>query len=240
MARKIVVASGKGGVGKTTLTVGLAKALTALGNRVLIIDCDRLRSVDLLVGVTENLVYDFGDVILGNCEPEQAIYEKKGLGVVSCPTDYEGIDEEKMKALAEHYDCDYNFILFDAPAGIDRGLTLACAAADNGIVVSTPDLVCVRSACTAAREMEKMGVAESRLIINRAQKKDITKGRLLNVDKVIDSTQVQLIGVVPEDEKLRLGSMGGEIYKRRQTSYSAFTNIAKRICGQYIELGQLK
>lgn len=240
MAKKIVIASGKGGVGKTTLTVGLAKALTALGNRVLIIDCDRLRSVDLLVGVTESLVYDFGDVIFGNCEPEKAVYEKNGIGVLSCPASYEGIDGEKMRALSEHYDCDYNFILFDAPAGIDRGLELASAAADKGIVVSTPDLVCVRSACTAAKEMEKMGVAECRLVINRVHKKDITKGRLLNVDRVIDDTQVQLIGVVPEDERVRLGSMGGEIYKKRFVSYTAFTNIAKRICGQYIALSILK
>lgn len=236
MAVKIVVASGKGGVGKTTLTVALGKALTAFGNRVLIIDCDRLRSVDLLVGITKELVYDFGDVILGRCEAEQAVYEQKGLCVISCPSDYDNITVEGMKKLTEHYDCDYNYILFDAPAGIGEGLKLACAAAERGIVVSTPDLVCVRSACTAAREMEKMGVPESRLIINRAHKKDIVKGRLLNVDKVIDSTQVQLIGVVPEDEKLKLGAMGGDIYKKRQLSYTAFSNIAKRICGQYIAL----
>lgn len=236
MAVKIVVASGKGGVGKTTLTVALGKALTAFGNRVLIIDCDRLRSVDLLVGITKELVYDFGDVILGRCEAEQAVYEQKGLCVISCPSDYDNITVEGMKKLTEYYDCDYNYILFDAPAGIGEGLKLACAAAEKGIVVSTPDFVCVRSACTAAREMEKMGVPESRLIINRAHKKDIVKGRLLNVDKVIDSTQVQLIGVVPEDEKLKLGAMGGDIYKKRQLSYTAFSNIAKRICGQYIAL----
>ena len=240
MAKKIVVASGKGGVGKSTFTVGLARALTALGNRVLIIDCDRLRSIDLFLGVTAELVYDFGDVIKKNCEPEAAIYENSGIGVVSCPLSYEGIDSEKMKAMVEEYDCDYNFILLDAPAGIDTGLVLASAAADSAIVVSTPDLVCVRSACTAAREMEKLGVSHSRLVINRAMKKDITKGRLLNVDKVIDSTQVQLIGVVPEDAKIKLGSMGGVIYKRGQDSYTAFSNIAKRICGQYIALSTLK
>ncbi len=236
MAKKIVVASGKGGVGKSTFTVGLAKALVAMGNKVLIIDCDRLRSIDLLLGVTAELVYDFGDVIKKNCEPEAAVYENKGVGVVSCPLSYEGIDGDGMKALVEYYNYDYNYIFLDAPAGIDRGLELAAAGADNGIVVSTPDLVCVRSACTAARELEKMGVGENRLIINRANKKDITRGRLLNVDKVIDSTMVQLIGVVPEDAKLRLGSMGGEIYKRGQLSRTAFSNIAKRMCGQYIAL----
>lgn len=240
MAKKIVVASGKGGVGKSTFTVGLAKALTALGNKVLIIDCDRLRSIDLFLGVTAELVYDFGDVIKNNCEPEAAIYENGGIGVISCPLSYEGLDADKMRKLTEHYDCDYNFILFDAPAGIDTGLVLASAAADSAVVVSTPDLVCVRSACAAARELEKLGVAGSRLVINRAHKKDIVKGRLLNVDKVIDSTQVQLIGVVPEDAKVRLGSMGGDIYKKNQVSYTAFSNIAKRICGQYVALSPLK
>lgn len=236
MAKKIVVASGKGGVGKSTFTVGLAKALTELGNKVLIVDCDRLRSIDLLVGVTAELVYDFGDVISENCEPESAVYHNSGVDVISCPTSYDGIDCEKMKAFAEHYDCDYNFILFDAPAGIDQGLRLASAAAESGIVVSTPDLVCVRSACVAAQEMEKLGISQTRLVINRAHKKDIIKGRLLNVDKVIDSTQVQLIGVVPEDAKLRLGSMGGIIYRRGQLSYISFSNIARRVCGQYVPL----
>ena len=236
MAKKIVVASGKGGVGKSTFTVGVARALTALGNKVLIIDCDKLRSIDLFLGVTAELVYDFGDVIKGNCEPEAAIYKNKGIGVISCPLSYDGISADDMKTFVDYYDDDYNFILFDAPAGIDKGLELASAAADSGIVVSTPDLVCVRSACTAARELEKSGVDETRLVINRVDKKDVHKGRLLNVDKVIDSTMVQLIGVVPEDAKLRLGSMGGEIYKRSQISRGAFTNIAKRLCGYYIAL----
>ncbi len=239
MAKKIVVASGKGGVGKSTFTVAVARALAKSGNRVLIIDCDRLRSVDLLVGVTKELVYDFGDVIHGRCDASDAVYESGLVCVLSCPSDYDGIDSESMKELVDHYDCDYNFILFDAPAGIGRGLSLACAAADWGIVVATPDLVCVRSACTAANEMSRMGVKQSRLVINRADTKDIIKGKLLNIDKVIDSTQVQLIGVVPEDEKLRDGAMGGMIYKKRQTSYVAFSNIAKRICGEYIPLSIL-
>ncbi|MGN0448485.1 MAG: AAA family ATPase [Acutalibacteraceae bacterium] len=236
MANKFVIASGKGGVGKTTVTVGISKALTALGKKVLIIDCDRLRSVDLLVGVTKDLVYDFADVILKRCEPNQAVYENEGISVISCPPSYDGITAEDMKALCENYENDFDYIFFDAPAGIDTGITLACANAKDGLVISTPDLVCVRSACTAARHMEKLGTQNTRLIINRVQKKDIKKGRLLNVDSVIDSTAVQLIGVIPEDAKVRLGSMGEAIYKKNQPSYKAFTNISKRICGQYISI----
>lgn len=232
MAQKIVIASGKGGVGKTSVCVGLGKALSAIGKRVLLIDCDCLRSLDLLTGVTEKMVYNFGDVIFGRCDAEQAVYENEGLGVITCPESYDNISDYSMTWLIRKYEQNYDYILLDAPAGIDRGLHLAVTVADRAIVVSTPDLVCVRSACTAGREIEKQGVDNIRLIINRVSKKDIIKGRLLNFDSVIDSVQIQLIGIVPEDPKIRLGSMGKTIYKKGQVSYKALTNIAKRIDGK--------
>lgn len=232
MAEKIVIASGKGGVGKTSICVGLGKALSKLGFRVLLIDCDCLRSLDLLTGVTEKMVYNFGDVIFGRCDFEQAVYENEDLSIMTCPESYENISDYSMTWLVRKNEHNYDYILLDAPAGIDRGLHLALAVADRAIVVSTPDLVCVRSACIAGREIEKAGVDNVRLIINRVLKKDIVKGRLLNFDSVIDSTQIQLIGIVPEDPKIRLGSMGRVIYKKGQVSYKALTNIAKRIAGK--------
>lgn len=236
MAEKIVVASGKGGVGKTSITVALGKALHSMGKRVLIIDCDILRSVDLLTGVTERLLYDWGDVIFERCSAKDAVYSSADVSVITCPPTYEGITADKMKRLIGEYDPDYDYILIDAPAGIDRGLTVSCAAADRGLVVSTPDLVCVRSACVAGTQMNKLGIEDVRLIINRVMKKDIRKGRLLNVDSVIDSTQVQLIGVVPEDAKIRLGAMGKSVYKKGQASYVPLSNIARRVSGEYIAL----
>ena len=232
MAQKIVIASGKGGVGKTSICVGLGKALSAMGKRVLLIDCDCLRSLDLLTGVTEKMVYNFGDVIFGRCDTQQAVYENEGLSVVTCPDSYDNISDFSMKWLVNKYEEAFDYILLDAPAGIDRGLQLAVSVADRAIVVSTPDLVCVRSACIAGREIERLGVDDIRLVINRVSKKDIVRGRLLNFDSVIDSTQIQLIGIVPEDPKIRLGSMGRTIYKKGQVSYKALTNIAKRIAGK--------
>ena len=232
MAQKIVIASGKGGVGKTSICVGLGKALSAMGKRVLLIDCDCLRSLDLLTGVTEKMVYNFGDVIFGRCDTQQAVYENEGLSVVTCPDSYDNISDFSMKWLVNKYEEAFDYILLDAPAGIDRGLQLAVSVADRAIVVSTPDLVCVRSACIAGREIERLGVDDIRLVINRVSKKDIVRGRLLNFDSVIDSTQIQLIGIVPEDPKIRLGSMDRTIYKKGQVSYKALTNIAKRIAGK--------
>lgn len=236
MAKKIAIASGKGGVGKSSLTVGIGKALAARDKKVLLIDCDCLKSIDLLTGITEFLLYNWGDVIKERCESENALYSAGDVSVITCPDTYEDITAEQMKSLIKKYENDFDYILLDSPAGIDRGLTLACSVADRGLVVSTPDLVCVRSACIAAREMAKQGIGDTRLVINRVKKRDVTKGRLLNVDSVIDSTEIQLIGVVPEDAKIRLGSMGQGIYKKGQVSYKAFQNIAARLEGISVPL----
>lgn len=232
MAQKIVIASGKGGVGKTSLCVGIGKALSSLGKRVLLIDCDCLRSLDVLTGVTEQMVYNFGDVVFGRCGAMDAVYENEGLSVVTCPENYDNISDFSMKWLIGKYEKSFDYILLDAPAGIERGLHMALSVADRAIVVSTPDLVCVRSACIAGREIEKAGIRNIRLIINRVSKRDIVRGRLLNFDSVIDATQIQLIGIVPEDPKIRLGSMGRNVYRKGQVSYKALSNIAKRIIGQ--------
>ncbi len=232
MAQKIVIASGKGGVGKTSICVGIGKALSAIGKRVLLIDCDCLRSLDVLTGVTEKMVYNFGDVIFQRCSADEALYENEGLSVVTCPDSYDNISDYSMKWLVGKYEKDFDYILLDAPAGIDRGLHLALSVADRAIVISTPDLVCVRSACIAGREIENAGIKNIRLIINRVSKRDVIRGRLLNFDSVIDATQIQLIGIVPEDPKIRLGSMGRDVYKKGQVSYKALSNIARRIIGQ--------
>ena len=236
MAKKIAIASGKGGVGKSSLTVGIGKALAARDKKVLLIDCDCLKSIDLLTGITEFLLYNWGDVIKERCESENALYSAGDVSVITCPDTYEDITAEQMKTLIKKYENDFDYILLDSPAGIDRGLTLACSVADRGLVVSTPDLVCVRSACIAAREMAKCGVEDTRLLINRVKKRDVSKGRLLNVDSVIDSTEIQLIGVVPEDAKIRLGSMGQSIFKKGQASYKPFCNIASRLEGESVAL----
>lgn len=237
MAKKIVIASGKGGVGKSTVTTGLGKALSAMGKKVLLVDCDTLRSLDVLLGADETLVYDWGDVMLGRCNVNEAIFNCDGLALMTCPKTYKGVSLNNMKLLVKMLETSFDYILFDSPAGIDIGFILASYVADRGIVVSTPDSICVRSACTAADEMAKYSVNDIRLIINRANKKDIKKKKMLNIDSVIDLTQVQLLGFVPEDEKLRYAAMSGEVYKKGQVSYKAFNNIALRIEGKNVPLG---
>ncbi|MBQ5904638.1 MAG: AAA family ATPase, partial [Clostridia bacterium] len=89
MAKKIAIASGKGGVGKSSLTVGIGKALAARDKKVLLIDCDCLKSIDLLTGITEFLLYNWGDVIKERCESENALYSAGDVSVITCPDTYE-------------------------------------------------------------------------------------------------------------------------------------------------------
>lgn len=236
MAKKIVIASGKGGVGKTSVTVCLGKSLAQSGKKVLLIDCDTLRSIDILLGADERIVYNWGDVIRERCEIGDAIYNVGELDIMTCPKDYIGVSIKSMKELVKKLDSLYDYILLDSPAGVEMGFIAASYVADKGLVVSTADPVCVRSVCQTADEMRKYKIENIRLIINRAVRSDIRRNKMLNIDKVIDLTQVQLIGVVPEDENIRHASMGTEIYSKENISYKAFNNIARRIDGYYVPL----
>ena len=75
MGKVTVITSGKGGTGKSTVTAGLGAALVRRGDRVLVIDCDAgMRGIDLMLGVSGELVFDIADIISGNCSPARAIY----------------------------------------------------------------------------------------------------------------------------------------------------------------------
>ena len=119
MAEKIVIASGKGGVGKTSVTIGLAKALAESGENVLIIDCDTLRSVDLVIGAGESILYDFGDVMLGRCAVKDAIYKSGDISIMTCPHSFRGVTLKKMRLLLTILDKHFDYILLDPPAGTD-------------------------------------------------------------------------------------------------------------------------
>ncbi|MCI8497649.1 MAG: septum site-determining protein MinD, partial [Clostridiales bacterium] len=211
-----VVASGKGGSGKSTICAGTGAALARRGQHVLLIDADAgLCSLDLMLGVTDRLVYHLGDILAGRCEPVRAIHPVEacpGLEVLTAPpADHEDMTEENLTRLCRglaHY---YDFILIDAPAGIDRGLSLASAPADAALLVVTPDPICVRSAEKAAKILKEKELS-CRLVINRYRRR-VLKGRMVeDLDEVIDKTALQLIGVVPEDERLAVCAARGEVF----------------------------
>lgn len=237
MAEIIVIASGKGGSGKSTFANGISNALAILGKKVLVADCDiGLRSLDILFGVTENVVFDWGDLLLERCTREQAVISGK-IDFLAAPRSFDDdFTPENVAKLFRSFSDDYDYIILDGPAGIDRGMQLAASAADRAIVISTADNVCVRSCSRAFDELRRLGVDDTRLVINMFEVKPACKHKLLNIDQCIDETGVQLIGVIPRDINIGFSSVTGKSPDADAPSSLAFNRIAMRITGKRIPL----
>ncbi|MBQ4626139.1 MAG: P-loop NTPase, partial [Clostridia bacterium] len=149
---------------------------------------------------------------------------------------YDEFTQESVSALFKSLSENYDFILLDSPAGIDRGFQLAASGADRAVVVTTPDSVCVRSCSMAFAELNKLKIEDIRLVINMFEVKPVCKKKLLNIDKCIDETGVQLLGVVPRDANIGFSSVTGTSPKEFAPSSLAFNRIAKRISGQRVPL----
>lgn len=237
MAEIIVVASGKGGSGKSSFTAGIGRALAKAGKKVLAMDFDiGLRSLDLLFGVSDKVVFDWGDLIQGRCTAEQAIISCE-IDLIAAPRNFsEDFTEEKIKELIKSLKSKYDYIFLDSPAGIDRGFRLAVSGAQKAIIVSTPDSICVRSCNRAYSELDKSGITDCRLIINMFEVKPVCKNKLLNIDQCIDETGIQLLGIVPRDANVGFCSVTGTAPGEFSPSTLAFSRIAKRLCGQRVPL----
>lgn len=237
MAQIILVASGKGGSGKSSFVTGVGRALAAQGKKVLAADCDiGLRSLDILFGVTESVVFDWGDLLLDRCTPEQAVI-KGDVDFLAAPRSFsDEFTPEATAKLFKSFSEEYDYILLDSPAGIDRGFSLAASAADRAILISTPDSVCVRSCSRTYDELRRMKIENVRLVINMFEVKPVCKKKLLNIDQCIDETGVQLLGVVPRDISVAYTSVTGKSPAYDSPATLAFSRIAKRITGKRIPL----
>ena len=239
-----VVTSGKGGAGKSTVTAGLGYALSRLAGRVLLIDADAgLRSLDLMLGVGGTAMYDLADVFAGHCDPMKAIYPSpvfQNVFVLPAPVFMEDMcTGDEMRRLCLDLSQHYDQIIIDCPAGLGKGFETAVAAADRALVVSTPDMVCARDAQIIARLLEEKGVP-SHLIINRLRPNKVINGSMPDVDEIIDTAGIQLLGVIPEDEEVAVANANGRPLPAACNAAVCFTNIAKRYMGDSVPLARLE
>ncbi|MDD6276914.1 MAG: P-loop NTPase [Clostridia bacterium] len=238
MAKKIVVTSGKGGVGKSTLSSSISVCLSEMGAKVLIVDFDiGMGCLDMIFNCESTGIYNWGDIILDRCDIKSAIRTTVGPMLMTAPIAFsKKFTNENIKILFNILDDDYDYIIFDSPAGVGEGFSLAAAYADSGIVVSTPDEICVRAGNIAGEKLNEIGINDVRLIINKFNKKKVSKGRSLNIDESIDSTYLQLLGIVPEDGRLALCSMEGIFALDKAFSKAAIMRISQRISGMDVNL----
>ncbi len=239
MTRVLILASGKGGTGKTSVTAGLGCALGLRGKRCLLIDADAgMQSLDLALGVYRDAAFDFTDVASGTIALSDAAVPVEGIpnvSVLAAPVDAQQAGPDTLETLIRGITGTgvYDYILIDAPAGIGRGFEAAARAARSGIVVATADPICLRSAEKCAERLTACGVGKLRLIVNRVRRDFMRRG-LPNIDDAIDAVGVQLLGFVPEDETVALcGAEGVSVlrYPRRRAS-RAFSGIAARLTGE--------
>ena len=229
----IVVASGKGGTGKTSLTGGVAACLARLGKTVLCIDMDiGLRNLDISLGMTDRALMDFTDVAQGRCPLARAAVSHPdipNLSLLTAPVRLpENITAKSMAALLSTARTQFDYILLDAPAGLDAGFRLAACAADRAIVVATSDASSLRDAQRTVGELSHIPTVH--LVMNRVQPKLLRQLRT-TIDDAMDTAGLPLLGVVPEDKNVILAANTGRPvpFTGRQGAANAYLNIAKRL-----------
>ena len=243
-ARVIVITSGKGGVGKTTTTANIGAALADKGHKVLLIDTDiGLRNLDVVMGLENRIVYDLIDVIEGRCRVSQAlIKDKRCQNLVLLPAaqirDKNDVSTDQMKELIFSLKESFDYILIDCPAGIEQGFKNAIAAANEAVVVTTPEVSATRDADRIIGLLEAAGIKNPRLVINRLRIDMVKDKNMLSVEDILDILAVKLLGVVPDDENVVISTNKGEplVYKGDSLAAKAFKNIASRIEGVEVPL----
>lgn len=243
-ARVIVITSGKGGVGKTTTTANIGAALADKGHKVLLIDTDiGLRNLDVVMGLENRIVYDLIDVIEGRCRVSQAlIKDKRCQNLVLLPAaqirDKNDVNTDQMKELIFSLKESFDYILIDCPAGIEQGFKNAIAAADEAIVVTTPEVSATRDADRIIGLLEAAGIKNPRIVVNRLRIDMVKEKNMLSVEDILDILAVKLLGVVPDDENVVISTNKGEplVYKGDSLAAKAFKNIASRIEGVEVPL----
>ncbi|MBD2325532.1 septum site-determining protein MinD [Alkalinema sp. FACHB-956] len=243
MGRVIVVTSGKGGVGKTTTTANLGMALAQRNRKVAVIDADfGLRNLDLLLGLENRVVYTAVDVLAGQCRLEQALVKDKRRGnLVLLPAAQnrtkDSVNPAQMRQLIAAIARVYDFVLIDSPAGIEMGFQNAIAAAQEALIVTTPEIAAVRDADRVIGLLEANNIKRTSLIINRIRPKMVEVNDMMSVEDVQEILAVPLIGVVPDDEKVIVSTNKGEplvLSGNPTLAGTAFENIARRIEGEKV------
>ena len=243
--RYILICSGKGGVGKTTLTANLGIALAKQGAKTAVLDADfGLRNLDLLLGLENRIVYTAQEVLAGSCRLEQALVKHKqepnlALLPAGNPRMLEWLTPEDMGKIATMLGDSFDYVLIDAPAGIEGGFKNAMAAAKEAIVVTTPEVSAVRDADRVIGLLNTEGVKPIQLVLNRVRPKMMANQEMLSVSDVTDILALPLLGLVLEDEQVIVSTNRGEpltLNGTKSPAARAYTNVAKRLLGEEVPL----
>ena len=252
IGKVIVITSGKGGVGKTTSAAAISAGLAKRGHKTVVIDFDvGLRNLDMIMGCERRVVFDFINVIQGDARLKQALIKDKRVETLSIlPTsqtrDKDALTQEGVEKVLDELRQEFDYIICDSPAGIERGAQLAMFFADEAVVVTNPEVSSVRDSdrvlgllSSKTRRAESDGEpVKAQVLLTRHDQSRIDKGEMMTVEDVLELLAVPLIGIVPESTAvLRASNTGMPVVLDEPSSASAaYDDAVSRLLGEDIPM----
>ena len=243
MARIIAVTSGKGGVGKTTVSANLGIGLAGLHKKVVIVDMDLgLRNLDVALGLETKVFYHLGDVLSGRVRVEEALVTSPDypyLYLLAAPQNLQSglITEEAFRRLLTDLDKKCDFVLLDCPAGIGENFMHPIRMADEGLVVTSPVVSAVRDADKVLHLLEQVGVRRRYVLINDVRYELLMRGAMMNPKDISEVLGTELIGVIPDDDEvIECCNAGKPVEGTHSPAGEAFTRISRRLNGETLEI----
>lgn len=239
MSRTIVITSGKGGVGKSSVSINIAYALAEQGHKVCLIDADfGLKNLDVMMGLENRVIYDLKDVISNKCSLKQILVKDKRKDSLfllpACKSlSLENLNVDYMVKMIQQLENDFDYILIDSPAGIEKGFQYASSLSQEAIIVVTLDVVSLRDADRVVGLLLKQGVTNLHMLVNKYNDEDIHKGRSLTLKDAYDILSIPLLGIVYDDHQMiEANNKGMPVYLDQSQDVSkCFYRIIQRLQG---------
>lgn len=234
MARKIVVTSGKGGVGKTTVCANLGVYLSRLGFRVVLMDVDiGLNNLDVIMGMERQVIFDITDVVSGKCRVRQALLQDPNFpSLYLLPSSHtysaSKVTGEHIKNIIDVIDHSFDYILIDCPAGVEAGFHRAVYPASEALIVVTPHLSSIRDADKVSGLLSQYKIESKGLVINRMRGDMLLSGETMTLESIVKAMNMPLLGVIPEDDSVGKMASDGRIMLDGESA-RAFTLLSENI-----------
>jgi septum site-determining protein MinD len=237
MGKAILVASGKGGVGKTVFASNAGAKLALQGHKVVLIDMNiGLRNMDICLGLENKVVYDVADVLSGVCRIKQALIKDRrftNLYLISASQNRQKaeITPLHMKVLCNKLKKNFDYIIIDAPAGVDENLEIAAAGADIAVIITVPEYAAVRDADALDHLLINLGVKKRTYVINMVKSNLICSGLIPSIAEIAEVMRPEMVGIIQYDENIHIAANNGIpiVYKEGTYIEKNFTKIIERI-----------
>tara|TARA_B100002003_G_scaffold230214_1_gene240214 strand:- start:378 stop:1193 length:816 start_codon:yes stop_codon:yes gene_type:complete len=252
VAKITVVTSGKGGVGKTTSAAAIGAGLAMRGKKTVVIDFDvGLRNLDVIMGCERRVVFDFINVIQGEARLKQALItdrrlENLSILAASQTRDKDALTTEGVEKVLDELSEEFDHIICDSPAGIERGAHLAMYFADEAVVVTNPEVSSVRDSdrvigllSSKTRRAEKgEEPVKPHLLLTRYDEARVARGEMMKIEDVEEILSIPLLGIIPESPAVLKASNVGTpvVFDEKTPAAKAYTDAVARLLGEQLEM----